>query len=578
MRKVHLSFILGAWFLPAFIVGCGGNPNDEQIGTENDNLVPLEASCGEFVEDSYIVHYAELRESDLDNADQYPDTVDWTELDLTEEEEAVDDPETLPLTPEMKFILEQGGVIENVLMPQIPAFSAIIPPETLQQLRRNPAIAFIERDCIAKTTAVQSDAPWGLDRIDERERPTDGSYHYVRDGRDVDAYVIDSGVLKTHEEFDGRVRYLHSYHGEAGGFFEDGYGPHGTHVAGILAGQTSGVAKRARIQSIRVFGSDGSAPVSRIAAGVRRAIKHHERVKRPAVANMSLGVKGGSRSLDTVVLRAIDAGISVVVSAGNDRKDACNQSPARVESAITVAATNSEDGAADFSNWGDCVDIYAPGVQIRSAWNTSNADFRSISGTSMAAPHVAGVVANYLQTHRRSKPKGTAKAILDKATRGVVTGGHENNQTPFLYAGAGIVAADADHLSSGGLLVSEYIECGIDPYLVFTDLSFTADAVPSGYDVVISSTPDGVGKIIVDDALMLECSEVTSTGEIWPGTTKSFMQRFDNACTAPSDLAPINITSMLSPHRNVACRLGLGDVCGQCVGNSNLFLAYVPKP
>ena len=267
---------------------------------------------------------------------------------------------------------------------------------------------------------MQSNATWGLDRVDQADLPLDQTYSYADDGGNVHAYIIDTGVRSSHNEFSGRVGNGISYAPESGGFLFGGGGidssiedcnGHGTHVAGTVAGSTYGVAKRAIVHPVRVLSCSGSGANSGVIAGVDWVAANHIK---PAVANMSLG-GGNSTALDDAVNAAIDAGVNFVVAAGNDNADACSGSPNRVDAAITVGSTTNNDQRSSFSNRGSCVDIFAPGSNITSAWFTSDSSTNTISGTSMASPHVAGVVAQILSRSPNATPAAVFSAVLNSA-------------------------------------------------------------------------------------------------------------------------------------------------------------------
>ena len=299
----------------------------------------------------------------------------------------------------------------------------------LRQLQNDTRVAYVEQDQIMTANATQYNPTWGLDRIDERSLPLDGAYRYNTTASSVTAYIIDTGILSSHNEFGGRV---------VGGVtaIGDGRGSsdcngHGTHVAGTVGGSTYGVAKGVRLFAVRVLDCAGSGSNSGVIAGVDYVTYNH---KKPAVANMSLG-GGASRALDNAVSNSIRAGVTYAVAAGNENQNACNVSPSRVGSALTVAATTSSDRRASFSNYGSCVDLFAPGQDITSAWPSSNSATNTISGTSMASPHVAGVAALYLQRNPGASPSTVASNLKGNTTSGVVssTNGSPNR---LLYKGS----------------------------------------------------------------------------------------------------------------------------------------------
>jgi aqualysin 1 len=295
-------------------------------------------------------------------------------------------------------------------------------------LLRDARVLRVEPDAMAyPTSTTQSNATWGLDRIDQRAQPLNGTYTYTRTGNGVTAYIIDSGIRYSHNEFGGRASNGRDFVAEedpdnAGDGSGDCNG-HGTHVAGTVGGTLYGVAKNVKLVSVRVFGCSGGASYSRVIAAVDWVTAN---AKKPAVTNMSLSGPA-SDALDTAVRNSIGTGISYVMAAGNDSQDACRSSPARVREAMTIGSTTRTDERSSFSNVGDCVDWFAPGSGITSAWWQSNTDTRSISGTSMAAPHVAGVAALYLEKNSGASPATVYSALYDLTTKGIVTRSRTSN-------------------------------------------------------------------------------------------------------------------------------------------------------
>ena len=309
----------------------------------------------------------------------------------------------------------------------ITGFAAELSAAQAAELEADPRVAYVEPDRRVVALATQTNAPWGLDRVDQRSG-TDGSYTYSTAASGVTAYVIDTGIRTGHVDFGGRARAGFDAFGGNG---QDCDG-HGTHVAGTIGGGTYGVAKGVSLVGVRVLDCNGSGSTSGVIAGVDYVAAD---ASGPAVANMSLG-GGASTSLDAAVRRGIASGVTFVVAAGNENQNACNASPARTAEALTVGATDSADRRASFSNYGSCVDLFAPGVSIRSAWATSNTATVSISGTSMAAPHVAGAAALVLAGSPGASPAAVSSALLDATTKNVVTSSNTANND-LLFTGSG---------------------------------------------------------------------------------------------------------------------------------------------
>jgi len=317
---------------------------------------------------------------------------------------------------------ENGGKILDSYGQVLNGFSAKLPDRAVERLRTSPDVAFIEADQRFSIDATQSPATWGLDRIDQRNLPLNNSYTYNATGSGVTAYIIDTGILSTHSEFGGRV---------ASGYtaINDG---HGTHVAGTVGGSTYGVAKQVTLKPVRVLDCTGSGSTTGVIAGVDWVTSNHA-AGTPAVANMSLG-GGVSSALDTAVTNSINDGVTYAVAAGNENTNACNGSPSRVGAALTVGSTTNTDARSSFSNYGSCLDLFAPGSNITSAWYTSTTATNTISGTSMATPHVAGVAALYLQGNPTASAATVGSAVVNGATSGVVTGAGTGSPNRLLYS------------------------------------------------------------------------------------------------------------------------------------------------
>lgn len=317
---------------------------------------------------------------------------------------------------------EHGVRPDFVYTHALTGFAGAISDAARQGLLRDSRVVRVEPDGIATIVGTQTNATWGIDRVDQSALPLSGTYTYSNTGTGVRAYIIDTGIRTTHTDFGGRAES--GYDAVDGGTADDCNG-HGTHVAGTVGGSTYGVAKGVSLVAVRVLNCSGSGTWSGVIAGIDWVTRTHA-AGDPAVSNLSLG-GGANLSVDTAVRNMIADGVATAVAAGNGNaggraQDACKYSPARVAEAMTIGATDRTDKKASWSNYGNCVDWFAPGVGITSAWHTSISATNTISGTSMATPHTAGVAALYLQ----SNPGATAQVVRDalsaNTTKGIVTG------------------------------------------------------------------------------------------------------------------------------------------------------------
>jgi subtilisin family serine protease len=313
-------------------------------------------------------------------------------------------------------------------------YSAVLSKETLATELEHANVRYIEADQIVTINEVtQTDATWGIDRIDQAALPLNRTYRYFASaGQGITVYVIDTGIFLAHNEFGGRAKFGTN---TVDSDNQDGNG-HGTHVAGTIGGTIYGVAKKVTLVAVKVLGANGSGTTTGVVGGVDWVTKDHKARNQQgrSVANMSLG-GGASTSLDSAVAASIGEGVVYAVAAGNDNKLACNYSPARVATAITVGATTNTDARSSFSNHGTCLDLFAPGSSITAAWIGSNTAINTISGTSMAAPHVAGAAAVYLgEASAQITPEQVRTALVNSATKGVVTNAMTGSPNLLLYS------------------------------------------------------------------------------------------------------------------------------------------------
>ncbi|MGW6605192.1 S8 family peptidase [Streptomyces sp. NPDC055036] len=314
-------------------------------------------------------------------------------------------------------VSEYGGTVKRTYTAALNGYAAELSPAQAQRLAADPAVDQVFQDREVHALATQTNPPsWGLDRIDQAALPLNNSFTYPDSaGEGSTVYVIDTGVRITHQDIAGRAS--NGYDAvDNDNVAQDGNG-HGTHVAANAAGTAYGVAKKARIVAVRVLNNAGSGTTAQVVAGIDWVTNNHGP---RSVANVSLG-GGANAAIDTAVQNSINSGVTYAIAAGNSGANAQNYSPARVADAITVGATTSTDARASYSNFGARVDIFAPGSAITSAWNTSDTATSSISGTSMATPHVAGAAAVYLAGHPTATPAQVAAALVNGATNGVVT-------------------------------------------------------------------------------------------------------------------------------------------------------------
>ncbi len=321
-----------------------------------------------------------------------------------------------------------GGEVRNNYLATVRGFQAGMTATEAAHLAADPSVAYVQQDAKVSIDATQTGATWGIDRLDQKPLPLSTTYTYGT-ASGVTAYVLDTGIRISHSDFGGRATYGWNFiNGNADASDCNG---HGTHVAGTIGGRTYGVTKDVKLVAVKVLDCTGSGSYSAIMAGVDWVTAH---AVKPAVANMSLGGPV-YQALNDAVTRSIASGVTYAVAAGNDNKNACQQSPAVTPNAITVGATDSTDARASFSNYGTCVDIFAPGARVTSDSNSSNTATMMMSGTSMASPHVAGAAALVLGAHPAWTPAQVRDALVTNAGSGLVSSAGAGSPNKLLYTG-----------------------------------------------------------------------------------------------------------------------------------------------
>ena len=308
-----------------------------------------------------------------------------------------------------------GGSVNNIYSSALKGYTAEMSSTQAEALSSDSSVLFVEQDSEISIASTQANPGWNLDRVDQRNLPWDNSYTYTSTGAGVHAYIIDTGIRPTHVEFQGRATAVYDNVGDGqNGIDCNG---HGTHVAGIIGAATYGVAKGVFLHGVRVLQCNGGGTISNLMAGVDWVTAN---AIHPAVANISAAAGGSSPALETSVTNSINSGITYAIASGNNNLDACNYTPARTPLALTVGASDETDLRALYSNWGSCVDLFAPGNQVTSTWSSSDTATNNLSGSSMAAPMVAGVAALYLQAHPTASSSTVASAIMSSSTSGVL--------------------------------------------------------------------------------------------------------------------------------------------------------------
>jgi len=329
---------------------------------------------------------------------------------------------------------KHNGKITHTYTAALRGFATTMSEADAKKLAADPAVEYVQANTLFHAVVDQPNPPsWGLDRVDQRNLPLNSLYQYSTTASNVTAYIIDTGIRTTHSNFGGRAVWGTNTTGDGNNTDCNG---HGTHVAGTVGGSTFGLAKGVRLVAVKVLNCAGSGTLAGVAGGIDWVTQQHT-AGAPAVANMSLGASGSNATMETAVRNSIADGVTYAIASGNSNSDGCNFTPARVAEAITVNASDINDARASFSNYGTCTDIFAPGVNITSAWMTNDTATNTISGTSMATPHVAGGAALYLAANPSATPAAVASALIANSTPSKITNPGSGSPNRLLYTGSG---------------------------------------------------------------------------------------------------------------------------------------------
>lgn len=461
---------------------------------------------------------------------------------------------------EGQLVGQNAGTLTYSYRHALKGFAARLSADAVARIARDPRVRYIEQDQPVHAIVTQTPATWGIDRIDQRALPLSNSYTYNADGTGVTVYIIDTGIRFDHTEFGGRaVAGVDEV--TPGGTAADCNG-HGTHVAGTVGGTTYGVAKKVKLVAVRVLDCSGSGTFAGVTAGVDWVTGQKQANPTvPMAANMSLG-GGATQALDDAVARSTAAGVVHVVAAGNSSADACTQSPARAPSAITVGATDDTDARASFSNFGTCVDIFAPGVNITSSWYTTATATNTISGTSMASPHTAGAAALYLQTNPSASVATVTSALTTNATPGVVFDPGPGSPNLLLYTG--FISAAPQPPVADFTFTCNLLSCSFDgsPSTAQPSATYTwawGDATPngSGKTATHSYATSGTYNVTltVTDAIGTSSKTKAVTVSNAPPPTPAPVADFTFSCTMLS----CNFTNTSTAQTNATWNWNFGD-------------------
>jgi len=453
---------------------------------------------------------------------------------------------------------EADAKVKHKYTAALNGFAATMSEAEAKQLAADPTVAYVAQNHTVQAFADQPNPPsWGLDRADQRDLPLNNSYHSDVAGSNVTAYVIDTGIRVTHQTFGGRATWGTNTTGDGNDTDCNG---HGTHVAGTIGGSQYGLAKGVNLVAVKVLNCAGNGSFAGVVQGIDWVTARHADGA-PAVANMSLGDQGSDTATENAIRNSIADGVTYAIASGNSGADACNFTPARVSEAITVDASDSSDARASFSNFGACTDMFAPGVSITSSWSTSDTATNTISGTSMATPHVAGAAALYLSAHPSASPAAVQQALKDNATPNHISNPGPGSPNRLLYTisgapGAPDVAGPGNLTGTAGAATSRQMSAtgGATPY------TWSATGLPTGLSInassgLISGTPTAAGSFTVT---------VTATDTAGAKGSTSFSWTIGSA--PAGCIAVTNGTNVAIPDQGIATS---SIAVSGCAGNAS---------